>query len=258
MQKIVLEKLSKKYNDRYALQDIDLSIVKGESIGIIGESGSGKSTLARILVGLEKYDSGSIFIDGKEYTKLNNQELREKRRSLQLVFQNSIFAVNPNFTVKDVLMEPINILYKNFSISDSDKKIKNILKKLELENIDLRQKARSLSGGQLQRLCFARALIVEPNMLVLDETLSGLDPIVQLKVLKLLKELRKELNLTYIFISHNFYSCYKLCDRVVVLDKAKKVDEISFEGDFAVINNKISEKLIIEDDAEIPYKFKYN
>ena len=109
MQKIVLEKLSKKYNDRYALQDIDLSIVKGESIGIIGESGSGKSTLARILVGLEKYDSGSIFIDGKEYTKLNNQELREKRRSLQLVFQNSIFAVNPNFTVKDVLMEPIGL-----------------------------------------------------------------------------------------------------------------------------------------------------
>lgn len=254
MQKIVLKEISKKYNDKYVLKDIDLTIKKGESIGIMGESGSGKSTLARLLVGLEKYDEGNIFIDDKEYLKLNKKELNDKRRSLQLVFQNSTFAVNPKFTVKDVLLEPIKILYNNFSSAEADKKIQDILQKLELEHIDLNQKARSLSGGQLQRLCFARALIVEPDMLVLDETLSGLDPVVQQKVIKLLKELRKELNLTYIFIAHNFYACYNLCDRVVVLDKGKKVDEITFEGDYAIIHNEISEKLVVNDDPDIPYK----
>lgn len=257
MKNIVLNEVSKYYDNKCVLNNISFEIEKGKSIGIIGESGSGKSTLARILVGLENYSSGQILIDGKKYSNLTKEELVNKRKNLQLVFQNSSFAVNPNFTVKEVLLEPINIIYKDkFSKQEIDEKITDILTKLDLENINLNQKALSLSGGQLQRLCFARALIIEPDMLILDETFSGLDPVIQIKMIKLLKKWKNDFNLTYILISHNFYACYHLCDKIIVLNQGEKIDEIEFDKNDVVINSTITEKILLEDDIDIPYKFK--
>lgn len=216
---IVINKINKSYGHQQVLKDISFTIPRGKCIGIMGESGSGKSTLGRIVAGIEKSSSGEILINNKIRKEHHNYEF-----VMQVVFQNAKAAVNPNFTVQEVLQEALKFAIKqakyqrftkafhSYTQKEIETYYEELLKSVELEDIDYAQLATSLSGGQLQRLCLARALMLEPDLLILDEALSGLDPLVQQEMLKLLAKIRTEQNMTMFFIAHDLQAVYYLCD----------------------------------------------
>lgn len=223
---IFIDNIDKSYNGKYVLKGINLEIHHGECVGIMGESGSGKSTLGRLIIGLEHSDLGKIYYNQKTVDFLTWEERQELRKEVQIVFQNAFGAVNPNFTVKEVLLEPIVVMgKKEYTDLEKIELMTKIMERVGLGHINFEQKARSLSGGQLQRLCIARALIVKPDVIIFDESLSGLDYLVQKEILQLLGEIKDQLELTYIFIVHDFLLAYYLCDRVVILNKGK-IEEI--------------------------------
>lgn len=234
--KIEGKNLTKVYQGQEVLHGIDLVIEDKSCLGIMGESGSGKSTLARLLAGLEQPDGGQILYQGRELKDYRGGEKKQLRRDIQVVFQNAFGAVNPNFTVEDVLREPIKIRQKH----GNKRLLKSYLQLVGLENIQLKQMARSLSGGQLQRLCIARSLLMEPDVLVLDEALSGLDYLVQKQVLRLLGDLKTRFHLTYIFIVHDFLLAYYLCDQVLFLDQGKEIDLLDLNQDVLEIHHPIT------------------
>ena len=186
------------------VKDCDFTVHKGEIIGLMGESGSGKSTLAKLLLGLEKPSQGEILLDGQPYS------VKKSGVRILLVFQDSLHSVNPNFTVEQVLTEA---LPKDVAREE----IEAILEDVGLDKSYLNQPARQLSGGQLQRICIARGLLLKPDVLIFDEALSGLDPIVQGRLLRLLYDLWEKYQLTYLFISHDFKLSYALCHRILVM-----------------------------------------
>ena len=203
----------KKFDGKTVVKDCNFSVQKGEIIGLMGESGSGKSTLAKLLLGLEKPSQGEILLDGQPYS-VKNSGVR-----ILLVFQDSLHSVNPNFTVEQVLTEA---LPKDVAREE----IEAILEDVGLDKSYLTQPARQLSGGQLQRICIARGLLLKPDVLIFDEALSGLDPIVQGRLLHLLYDLWEKYQLTYLFISHDFKLSYALCHRILVMADGEIVDEI--------------------------------
>ena len=195
------------------VKDCNFSVQKGEMIGLMGESGSGKSTLAKLLLGLEKPSQGEILLDSQPYS------VKKSGVRILLVFQDSLHSVNPNFTVEQVLTEA---LPKNVAREE----VEAILEDVGLDKSYLNQLARQLSGGQLQRICIARGLLLKPDVLIFDEALSGLDPIVQGRLLRLLYDLWEKYQLTYLFISHDFKLSYALCHRILVMADGEIVDEI--------------------------------
>ena len=208
----------KKFDGKMVIKDCNFSVQKGEIIGLMGESGSGKSTLAKLLLGLEKPSQGEILLDGQPYS------VKKSGVRILLVFQDSLHSVNPNFTVEQVLTEA---LPKDVAREE----IETILEDVGLDKSYLNQPARQLSGGQLQRICIARGLLLKPDILIFDEALSGLDPIVQGRLLRLLYDLWEKYQLTYLFISHDFKLSYALCHRILVMADGEIVDEIK---DFAL------------------------
>lgn len=222
MEKIILKNINKKYNNTKVLDNINLTIMENECIGIMGESGSGKSTICKLICGLEKPTSGDIIYENKNYNNLKKDGWRKLHKEIQLIFQNAYSAVNPKLKIKDILLEPLEIHYKK--IMTLDEKMKIIIEYLEKVGLDkeyLDKYPKEVSGGQLQRICIARALILKPKVIIFDESVSGLDPIIQKQILKLLGDLKKKLNLTYIFISHNYKACYYLCDKIFEMKKGK-------------------------------------
>ena len=213
------------------VKDCNFTVQKGEMIGLMGESGSGKSTLAKLLIGLEKPSQGQVLLDGLPYS------VKKSGVRILLVFQDSLHSVNPNFTVEQVLTEA---LPKDVAREE----IEAILEDVGLDKSFLSQPARQLSGGQLQRICIARGLLLKPDILIFDEALSGLDPIVQGRLLRLLYDLWEKYQLTYLFISHDFKLSYALCHRILVMADGEIVDEIK---DFELpiqTHHPVTEKLI--------------
>ena len=241
MKKLVIENVSKYYDKKAILSKINLSISQNECLGIMGESGSGKSTLAKLLVGLESFDEGNIIFNEISYKNINKKQLSLIHRKIQLVFQNAFGAVNPKYTVEEVLTEPLKIHYKKeLSYEEMKKRAKNFLEKVGLNAEFISQKATQLSGGQLQRVCIARALILEPEIIIFDESVSGLDPIIQEQILELLGSLKETMNLTYIFISHDFEACYYLCDKIVIIENGEIADIIeNLDSPIIVKNERI-------------------
>lgn len=221
-----VENLSKNYGKKEILSNINFDLFKNECLGIMGESGSGKSSIAKLLVRLEKFEKGEIKFKNLSYKKLNKNDSKIINKKIQLVFQNSLGAVNPKFTVEKILLEPLNVYYKNLSYEDKKQKIIDLLEKVKLSEQYLNFLPNKLSGGQLQRVCIARALIIEPEIIIFDESFSGLDPIIEKEILNLLVELKEKINLTYIFISHNFKCCYFLCDRILIIDEGKVIETV--------------------------------
>ena len=241
MKKLVIENVSKHYDKKAILSKINLSISQNECLGIMGESGSGKSTLAKLLVGLESFDEGNIVFNKISYKNINKKQLSLIHRKIQLVFQNAFGAVNPKYTVEEVLTEPLKIHYKKeLSYEEMKKRAENFLEKVGLNPEFLSQKAIQLSGGQLQRVCIARALILEPEIIIFDESVSGLDPIIQEQILELLGSLKETMNLTYIFISHDFEACYYLCDKIAIIENGEIADIIeNLDSPIIVKNERI-------------------
>ena len=230
---LVLEtvKLSKTYRERSwfgggrevrAAQDVSLEVRRGQTLGIVGESGSGKSTVARCIVRLVDPSSGEIRLGGEEIARMRAGELRPLRRKVQIVFQDPYRSLNPRRTVGEAIIEgPLNYGVTRAEAFDRARKL------LELVRMDASALGRyphQFSGGQRQRICIARALAMEPELLIADEAVSALDVSVQAQVLELLEEIRARLDLAMLFITHDLRVAAQVCDHVAVMSKGRVVE----------------------------------
>lgn len=230
MKAVELINIVKKYGQQEVLNSFSLDIEKGECLAVMGESGSGKSTIAKIIIGLEKPNSGEVKIFDK---------------NIEFLFQDSYNALNPRMTVEDLIYEPLQFS-TDIDVKNKRKFTLELLKQVELAPELLTRRRDELSGGQLQRVCLARALSTKPQIIIFDESLSGLDPLVQDKILDLLYKIQKEYNLTYIFISHDFRLCYFLADRIILIDKGKIIEDFK-ELDKEIIPKTEIGKILLKD-----------
>ncbi|MCC2611220.1 ABC transporter ATP-binding protein [Neorhizobium sp. Rsf11] len=207
-----------------AVNGISLSVKTGEIFGVVGESGSGKSTLARMLLRLIEPTSGDIVFDGQNITSLTGEPLRQMRRHMQFVFQNPHSALNGRHTIGDAIGEPLRI-QTGMSRRDIEARTEALLDIVQLPTMFKYRYPHELSGGQKQRVCIARAIALNPRLLILDEPTSALDISVQAQVLDFLQQLRAELNLTYVFISHNLAVIRQICDRTIVMKRGEIVEQ---------------------------------
>ena len=206
---LIVEKLAKRYERTsvlgakiLALQDVSFSVGRGSTLALVGESGSGKSTLALCIACLEPPTSGRIAFDGKEIAALDEKQLREVRPQIQLVFQDPARSLNPRFSAIEIVSEPL-IVQARLNKREGEDRARDLLAQVGIPQVKASQKAEEFSGGQRQRLAIARALSLEPKLLILDEALSALDCSVQAQIANLLLELQASLGLTYLFITHD-------------------------------------------------------
>lgn len=199
-----------------AVDGVSFSVKTGDVLGIVGESGSGKSTIARLILRLIEPTSGSVHFDGTNLTGLGVSELQKMRRHMQMVFQNPHSALNGRHTIEDAVGEPLR-LQTAMSRTEVSRRVEELLDIVQLPRAFKYRYPHELSGGQKQRVCIARAVSLKPKLMVLDEPTSALDVSVQAQILDFLKELRLELDLTYVFISHDLAVVREICDSVLVM-----------------------------------------
>ena len=221
---LIIENISKtfkvdKNKELQALKNINIRLKKGECIGIVGESGCGKSTLARIIVGIERKTSGKIIFDNKEIEGIS------KTKDIQMIFQNPLLSFNPRMKIVDYMWEPLRNYFK-LSKKDSIPLIKKSLMDVGLDENALEKYPHEFSGGQLQRITIARAIIIKPKLIVCDEITSALDVSVQKQILELLKKLQKDLDLSYLFIGHDLAVVQDISQKIVVMYMGKIVEEL--------------------------------
>ena len=234
MKAVELIDITKKYGEQEVLNSFSLDIEKGKCLAIMGESGSGKSTIAKIIIGLEKQNSGTVEIFDKD---------------IEFLFQDSYNALNPRMTVEDLIYEPLQFL-ADIDVKKKKEIVSELLEQVELSSELLTRKRDELSGGQLQRVCLARALSTKPQIMIFDESLSGLDPLVQDKILDLLYKIQKQYQLTYIFISHDFRLCYFLADRIILIDSGNIIEDFK-ELDKKIIPKTEIGKILLKDISKL-------
>jgi oligopeptide transport system ATP-binding protein len=200
----------------YAVNDVSFTLNRGETLGIVGESGCGKSTLARALIRLYEPSSGSVHFDGQDFTSLNAAELKKARRKMQMIFQDPYASLNPRMSIGKILEEPL-LLHNVGTPEQRRSKVLSLLKRVGLREDAVSRYPHEFSGGQRQRVGIARALALEPDLVLCDEAVSALDVSIQAQVLNLLVELQQEFGLTYLFISHDLAVVKYISDRVAVM-----------------------------------------
>ncbi|MCL5073749.1 MAG: ATP-binding cassette domain-containing protein, partial [Actinobacteria bacterium] len=207
-----------------AVDGVTFSINKGDTFGLVGESGSGKTTLGKCILGLYDITSGKIIFNGEEISKLNSTEFLKIRRKIQLIFQDPLASLNPRLKVKELIAEPLKLQKIKLSNTELDKSIDKVLNDV---NIDLRYRNRfphEFSGGQQQRICIARALILNPSFIVCDEPIASLDVSIQAQIINLLNDLQEEYKLTYLFISHDLSIVKFISNRIGIMYLGKIVE----------------------------------
>jgi len=208
-----------------AVNDISMETLDGEVLGIVGESGSGKSTLAKTILGLQKLTSGQVEVFGERLTAINKKELKEIRKKMQVVFQDPFSSLNPRMTVFEILKEPLDSFFPSMTKESSQKDIEDGLMEVGLVPEYLGRYPHELSGGQCQRVAIARALMPKPQLLICDEAVSALDASIRGEIIDLLLRIKSEKKLTMIFIAHDLAVVRKICDRVIVMQSGKVVEQ---------------------------------
>lgn len=208
-----------------AVNGVSFNVYRGETLGLVGESGCGKSTLARTILKLISPLHGQIYFNGDDITYWQGKPLRRLRRQMQIVFQNPFNSLNPRLTIGKTIIEPLTIHKQYKNNRERKDRVAYLLERVGLRAKDMNRYPHEFSGGQRQRICIARALALNPEFIICDESVSALDVSVQAQVLNLLKELQKEFNLTYIFISHDLSVVKFISDRVMVMNQGK-IEEI--------------------------------
>ena len=222
---LIIENISKSFTvdknkELKALKNINIRLKKGECIGIVGESGCGKSTLARIIIGIEKKTSGKIIFDDKEIDGIS------KTKDIQMIFQSPLSSFNPRMKIIDYMWEPLRNYFK-LSKKESIPLIIKSLVDVGLDETALEKYPHEFSGGQLQRITIARAIIIKPKLIVCDEITSALDVSVQKQILELLKKLQKDLGLSYLFIGHDLAVVQDISQKIVVMYMGEIIEELN-------------------------------
>ena len=222
---------SHKTGDVKAVDGVNFFVNRGETFGLVGESGCGKSTTGRLVMQLLRPTDGSVIFDGKELTNMNKEELRQLRKEIQMVFQDPYASLDPRKTVEDIIMEPL-IIHGIGTKEEREAKVRDLIAKVGLNPSHAKRYPHEFSGGQRQRIGIARALALEPKLIICDEPVSALDVSVRAQILNLLQDLQEKLGLTYLFISHDLSVVEHICDRVAIMYQGQMVELGSNEAIF--------------------------
>ncbi len=229
--------------DIKALDYVNISLKKGSTLAVVGESGSGKSTLARCLLQLHPFENGEVLFQGKDLAKLNSRQLREIRKDIQMVFQDPFASLNPRMRVGEIIGEGL-LVHRIGSKAQRWQKVHEMLERVGLAVSDAQKYPHQFSGGQRQRIGIARALVLEPKIVVCDEPVSALDVSVQAQILLLLKDLQKEMQLSYIFITHDLRVVRHIADEMIVMHKGKIVEEGKVEQIYKAPQQPYTQQLL--------------
>lgn len=227
----------------HALDNVSFCINEGTTMAVVGESGSGKSTLAKSLVRLVQLDQGSVTFDGNDLLNLEGESLKSIRKDIQMIFQDPYASLNPRLNILQIMEEPL-VIHNLYNADERQKKIEDFIKRVGLNVSDLKKYPHQFSGGQRQRIGIARALILEPKLVICDEPVSALDVSVQAQILKLLKDLQKEFGLTYLFITHDLRIVRHVADDVMVMRYGKLVEQGKTDIIFKKPKNQYTKDLI--------------
>jgi peptide/nickel transport system ATP-binding protein len=226
-----------------AVNGIDLDLHEGETIGLVGESGCGKTTIGKTIVKLNPITTGNIYFKGKSISSFSKSELADYRKKVQIIFQDPYSSLNPRVTIGDAIKEPM-IVHGLYSDKNRKEKVIELLTKVDLKPEHYDRYPHEFSGGQRQRICIARALALEPECMICDESVSALDVSVQAQVLNLLVKLREEFKLTYLFISHDMAVVKHICDNIAVMHQGKILEFDNSENLYKNPKEEFTQKLL--------------
>lgn len=228
------------------LNNVSLKIAHGESLALVGESGSGKSTLGRVISGLLKPDSGQVTMDGLDIYAAGKKAEVSLRRRISIVFQDYTTSVNPRFRVSDIIGESLRVLARSGRLGKHSRRnqIEGLLDQVGLPADYAARFPHELSGGQLQRVCIARAVAVKPELIVLDEAISSLDASTQTQVMDLLLELRRQHGFSYFFITHDLTAVTYMCDRVVFFNSGEIAETVDDIDNLPFVQNEYARHLL--------------
>ncbi len=201
----------------HAVDGVSFDLRQGETLGLVGESGCGKSTTGRTILQLYRATSGAVLFQGTDLVKLNENELRKFRRRMQMIFQDPYASLNPRMTVGEIISDPLQVYKEGANKKEIEERVRELLRLVRMDPTYINRYPHEFSGGQRQRIGIARALALQPDMVVCDEPISALDVSIQAQVVNLLVELQRQFNLTYLFIAHDLSMVRHICDRVAVM-----------------------------------------
>jgi oligopeptide transport system ATP-binding protein len=226
-----------------AVDDVTFTVRKGETLGLVGESGCGKSTLGRTLIRLYEPTSGKIQFKGQNWREVSGENLRTMRRDMQMIFQDPYSSLDPRMTVGQILQEPF-VIHNMLGEAERKVRVRQLLETVGLKPSHMNRYPHEFSGGQKQRICIARALALEPSLIIADEPVSALDVSIQAQILNLMKDLQQKFGLTYVFISHDLSVIEHLCDRIAVMYLGKIVEVAAREELYANPQHPYTQALI--------------
>ncbi|KGR77192.1 nickel import ATP-binding protein NikE [Ureibacillus sinduriensis] len=220
------------------LNDISFTIEEGTCLGLVGTSGAGKSTLGKVILGIQPPQQGQILFQGYDIYRADKMTQRKIRRNLQVVFQDSYSSVNPRLTAESIISEPLEN-YERLTVAELKSTVISLLERVGLSEKDLNKYPHQFSGGQLQRINIARAISLKPKLIVLDESVSSLDMVTQSLILELLKELKQDFGLSYLFITHDIKAAFSISDRLGVLEKGELIELYESKEQFFYSKNPV-------------------